>query len=671
MNIHLYWISAITYAIIIGMILLSELRRTKLPSKVEHNFRLLAVWVLFFCLQDTVWGLCDAHVIKNDTLFFISSSVFHISTVATTFFWLKYVLEYLDEEVKHKKIYLILDGVVIGFELVLVVLNFFRTTLFTIVDGKYVTGFLRPLTFVNQYAVYLLTGIITLLFAIKKKSDNNAHYHSVFFFTLAPILLGIFQLLYPSAPFYSLGYFLGFFIVHIFVIAKDREEYFNTETQFKKILDLNNELESKQHEIDMQFDILKSISGVYDAINLIDLKEYSAKRFDLKNSEEDFIDIENDPHTKLNKNMMERIVEDDSDRFWQFTDISTLEKRMLGEKLISSEFVCKDGEWIRAMYIRIGDDVNKQLSRVAYTLQDITADRRREHQVYNAIANLVYSLHIFDIENDTMERLIESDILKKLVGNEESGQRMANILMHGTCREEYLELMLEFVDFSTITERTKEKQCISCEFLGKYHGWTRMTIMPIEVKNGKVKKIVVTTQIIDTEKNEMMNLIYKSTTDEMTRLYNRRMYEDDMDLIMQSDDIKGYVVIVLDVNGLKTVNDTLGHKAGDELIIGASQCIYSSFVSMGKSYRTGGDEFVVIVRCDEERLKTLLADLEDKVKSWAGTMNDSLSISYGYASAEQYPNMTIRNLAFEADKRMYEAKAKYYKQAGIERRKQS
>lgn len=50
-------------------------------------------------------------------------------------------------------------------------------------------------------------------------------------------------------------------------------------------------------------------------------------------------------------------------------------------------------------------------------------------------------------------------------------------------------------------------------------------------------------------------------------------------------------------------------------------------------------------------------------------MVERLSISYGYAMAKDYPELAIRDLASEADKKMYEAKAVYYKKNGIERRR--
>ncbi len=155
MGIHLYWVSALTYVVVLGVLLYSERRATMNTDVLEKSYREMLIWVIFFCAQDAIWGLCEASVIKGDVIFFISSSIFHISTVITTFFWLKYVLDYLGEKVKNRKLYLVIDAAIICAELIFVIVNFFHTTLFKIVDGNYVTGKYRP-------------GFIALVFSFKK-----------------------------------------------------------------------------------------------------------------------------------------------------------------------------------------------------------------------------------------------------------------------------------------------------------------------------------------------------------------------------------------------------------------------------------------------------------------------------------------------------------------------
>lgn len=220
----LYWVSALVYAIVLIIIFVHDSFLKETQNKEEKAFALLLKWVIFFCIQDMFWGVAGGSHVKSDKVFFIASTIFHLSTVSTTFFWLNYILTYLSDRIKFKKTYLLLDGVVIVFQVVLVITNFFTPTIFYIENGAYVTTFFRPIAFFNQYVVYLVISIVTAIHAFSEKSSIKNKYLSVFAFSLAPVLSGAFQLLYPDGPFYSMGYFLGCFIIHIFVVTRDRDE---------------------------------------------------------------------------------------------------------------------------------------------------------------------------------------------------------------------------------------------------------------------------------------------------------------------------------------------------------------------------------------------------------------------------------------------------------------
>ena len=61
-----------------------------------------------------------------------------------------------------------------------------------------------------------------------------------------------------------------------------------------------------------------------------------------------------------------------------------------------------------------------------------------------------------------------------------------------------------------------------------------------------------------------------SITDDLTGLFNRRGFEEDCEKILEENSVSGTTIIMMDVNGLKVVNDTYGHMAGDELLMGAA-----------------------------------------------------------------------------------------------------
>lgn len=66
----------------------------------------------------------------------------------------------------------------------------------------------------------------------------------------------------------------------------------------------------------------------------------------------------------------------------------------------------------------------------------------------------------------------------------------------------------------------------------------------------------------------------------------------------------------VDVNGLKVINDSLGHIAGDELICGAADCLKQVFGTYGKVFRIGGDEYAVIFFADDEKFSALKDELD-------------------------------------------------------------
>ena len=159
-----------------------------------------------------------------------------------------------------------------------------------------------------------------------------------------------------------------------------------------------------------------------------------------------------------------------------------------------------------------------------------------------------------------------------------------------------------------------------------------------------------------------------SNIDKLTECYNRRAYEEKLKDISKSEMCKDLVYIAIDINGLKKANDNLGHEAGDELIKGASNCLKNCFKEYGNIFRTGGDEFVGIVCCDENTLSKCKETLDRSVDKWKGEFNISLSMSKGYAPHCEFPELNINELAKIADQRMYEDKRNFYIKSGQDRR---
>ena len=168
------------------------------------------------------------------------------------------------------------------------------------------------------------------------------------------------------------------------------------------------------------------------------------------------------------------------------------------------------------------------------------------------------------------------------------------------------------------------------------------------------------------EKYEKEKLLYTSNTDELTKCFNRHAYET---AIHGLDLHKEWVYISMDINGLKCVNDSLGHAAGDELICAAADCMKECFQNYGNVYRIGGDEFVIIMTEKTEELQKIIKDFEQKSALWHGELVDSISVSYGYVFSSEKAWNGIYDIAKAADERMYKSKSCYYRESGLDRRR--
>lgn len=154
--------------------------------------------------------------------------------------------------------------------------------------------------------------------------------------------------------------------------------------------------------------------------------------------------------------------------------------------------------------------------------------------------------------------------------------------------------------------------------------------------------------------------------DQMTGLQNRRAFSEKVEQLSKQLPIP-CTVIMADINGLKEANDTLGHEAGDELIIGSAECLRKSSDGIETVYRLGGDEFTVIMERPETEARKCLERMEKICADWKGKFINGISISYGVLSTGEFSDPD--SLLKAADRRMYEYKSNYYQHTGKERRK--
>lgn len=401
-------------------------------------------------------------------------------------------------------------------------------TAFTYVDGHYQVG--------ELYDVITVIPIITLI-AMSVYACRNRK------------LIGTHDVISVSG--YIVIMIVGALVEAVFVmgttyVAVTISDLFIFVMLQNKVIDRAEIQKGKLTEkISTQFEILSSMAEIYSHVNYLNLENCTARRFDQAESMEEGLDLINDPHTSLNKELFEGIEDDLKEKFWTFTNLATLSNRLNHEKVISAEFCHKEDGWFRAQYIRIGSNLDETLDKVIYTIRNI-----------------------------------------------------------------------------------------------------------------------------DEEKKNVEKWIRRSNTDELTGFSNRHAYEAEIAKLKKNGIEEDFVYVSMDVNSLKLVNDSLGHEAGDELLVGACECMKQCFEAYGKLFRIGGDEFVALIHASNAEVEQIKKSLEVTTERWRGKHNDDLTISSGYVTRTEAKDLSLHKIAVLADKRMYEDKSQYYRRKGIDRRGQ-
>ena len=149
-------------------------------------------------------------------------------------------------------------------------------------------------------------------------------------------------------------------------------------------------------------------------------------------------------------------------------------------------------------------------------------------------------------------------------------------------------------------------------------------------------------------------LKYKSFHDELTGLYNRRFFEEEKNRLDTKRQLP-ISLIMVDVNGLKIINDSLGHKKGDELLRKTAEILQNALREEDIIARYGGDEFVILLPKTSSKMAQKISEriLQDCEK----TAEDELPVSLGVGIATKYDTSeNIADVLTKADNNMLQNK---------------
>lgn len=306
-------------------------------------------------------------------------------------------------------------------------------------------------------------------------------------------------------------------------------------------------------------------------------------------------------------------------------------------------------------------NIDKQV-RIQHEAERLENERRIYNQIAQSLASrydtiyYVNSLSNSYIEFSSGDAYAELNIPK--TGGDFFKESLKNFKKY--IHKDDLDMMLKLTDKEYLLNRLKKERHFALEYRLRISNEYRYTRLSIMWANDRVHIIMGVEDINEEHKRdvELIAANHKALTDELTGVKNMNAYKESERMIqsmMDSGCCQPFALIMCDLNDLKKVNDTEGHKVGDEYIRSACRLICSVF-SHSPVFRIGGDEFVVILRkndyTDKEQLFGMLRGEVSKNIGKAGAP----VIATGLAEYDPNVHKKVREVFELADSRMYDNK---------------
>lgn len=344
--------------------------------------------------------------------------------------------------------------------------------------------------------------------------------------------------------------------------------------------------------------------------------------------------------------------------------VEKLNRKKLNSELngiINFEFriICKNGDvtWIREFMVPIYD--NNKLIRYDGLFIDINEKKEVElnlektkknlNLIIDAIPDMVILLddkgnyvQVFNSENEKSIKPVDDLIGKNIseVLSEEFSEEVKKVISEVIEYKDdaYFEYFIDFGDERLFYEA----------HMNYYKNIEKNKDGIISVIRNITKRKVI-------EKNN----IYLSFHDQMTKLYNRRYFENEIERYNKSRELP-ISIIVGDLDNLKYINDNYGHKIGDKYLKEIARIFNISTRNEDIVSRIGGDEFAVVLpHANEEVAQSVIQRIKAEVKYFNGlrVLPENLSVSLGLAIKSEY-DIDLNEIFRIADRRMYIEKNK-------------
>lgn len=280
---------------------------------------------------------------------------------------------------------------------------------------------------------------------------------------------------------------------------------------------------------------------------------------------------------------------------------------------------------------------------------------------YSALAEIYLLMSLIDLKTGRFKIIKSNKFIDECCDKNEKdnyNKQIGNVIKR-LCLRKYHEEIATFTDVSTLEERLENCNTVAHVFKGKISGWCRERFIKVDNdEEGKLWHVLYCIEDIDKEKTREDRLVYLSEIDSMTGVCNRGSGERKISRLLEAG--VGGMLLLIDCDKFKSINDTYGHIVGDAVIIAIAETLQKVCGPRDIVMRLGGDEFAMFIPklVGKEEAEAFFKQLFTEISQiYIAEMGDrKIYVSLGAAICEENQGATFDELYRKMDSAMYESK---------------
>lgn len=280
---------------------------------------------------------------------------------------------------------------------------------------------------------------------------------------------------------------------------------------------------------------------------------------------------------------------------------------------------------------------------------------------YSALAEIYLSMYLIDLKTSTFKIIKSNKFIDECCDKNEKdnyNRQIGNVIKR-LCLRKYHEEIATFTDVSTLEERLENCNTVAHVFKGRISGWCRERFIKVDNdEEGKLWHVLYCIEDINKEKTREDRLVYLSEIDSMTGVCNRGSGERKISRLLEAG--VGGMLLLIDCDKFKSINDTYGHIVGDAVIIAIAETLQKVCGPRDIVMRLGGDEFAMFIPklVGKEEAEAFFKQLFTEISQiYIAEMGDrKIYVSLGAAICEENQGATFDELYRKMDSAMYESK---------------